>query len=181
VFGKERRLPLWDRVRCPEHHPGNNLASYPDKWRLQGRMGLMCGRYVMSKATGDLLSHFEAKEVEGSPPPPSWNVAPTQACRSLPNVLMRARLIGSKLLNARSESILEKPSLRKRAVKRRAIVPAEGYYEWQKTDDGKKIPNYLYSEKEPLLGFAGLYEWRADPSVPGDDPGRWLHNAQKES
>jgi putative SOS response-associated peptidase YedK len=38
----------------------------------------MCGRYVMSKATGDLLSHFEARDVEGSPPPPSWNVAPTQ-------------------------------------------------------------------------------------------------------
>jgi putative SOS response-associated peptidase YedK len=37
----------------------------------------MCGRYVMSKATGDLLSQFEAKEIEGSPPP-SWNVAPTQ-------------------------------------------------------------------------------------------------------
>jgi putative SOS response-associated peptidase YedK len=35
--------------------------------------------------------------------------------------------------------------------------PAEGYYEWQKSEDGKKIPNYLYSEKEPLLGFAGLY------------------------
>lgn len=39
----------------------------------------MCRRYVMSKATGDLLSHFEAKEVEGSPPPPCWNVAPTQS------------------------------------------------------------------------------------------------------
>ena len=38
----------------------------------------MCGRYVMSKATADLLSHFEAKEIEGSLPPPSWNVAPTQ-------------------------------------------------------------------------------------------------------
>ncbi|MET1088195.1 MAG: SOS response-associated peptidase family protein [Arthrobacter sp.] len=38
----------------------------------------MCGRYVMSKATGNLLSHFRAEEIEGSLPPPSWNVAPTQ-------------------------------------------------------------------------------------------------------
>ena len=38
----------------------------------------MCGRYVMSRVTGDLLSQFEAKEIEGSPQPPSWNVAPTQ-------------------------------------------------------------------------------------------------------
>jgi putative SOS response-associated peptidase YedK len=52
--------------------------------------------------------------------------------------------------------------------------PSHGYFEWQKTEDGKKIPNYLYSEKEPLLGFAGLYEWWADPSLPEDDPARWL-------
>lgn len=52
--------------------------------------------------------------------------------------------------------------------------PADGYFEWQKTEDGKKIPNYLYSEKEPLLRFAGLYEWWAAPSLPVDDPGRWL-------
>lgn len=38
----------------------------------------MCARYVMCKATSDLLSHFDAKEVQGSPPGPSWNVAPTQ-------------------------------------------------------------------------------------------------------
>lgn len=131
--------------------------------------GLMCGRYVMSKATGDLLSLFEAKEVEGSPSPPSWNVAPTQNVPivaerldegTIDRHLLIARWglfpswakdikVGSKLINARSESILEKPSFRKAAVKRRAIVPAEGYYEWQKTEDGKKIPNYLYSEKEP--------------------------------
>ena len=82
--------------------------------------------------------------------------------------------IGSKLINARSESILEKPSFRSAAVKRRAIVPAEGYYEWQKTEDGKKIPNYLYSPDESLLGFAGLYEFWPDPELPEDDPERWL-------
>ena len=52
--------------------------------------------------------------------------------------------------------------------------PAEGYYEWQKTEDGKKIPNYLYSEKESVLAFAGLYEFRPDPSLPEDDAHRWL-------
>jgi putative SOS response-associated peptidase YedK len=104
----------------------------------------MCGRYVMSKATGDLLNHFEAKEVEGNPPPPSWNVAPTQSVPivaerldegTIDRHLLVARWglvpswakdikIGSKLINARSESILEKPSFRKAAAKRRAIVPA---------------------------------------------------------
>ena len=86
----------------------------------------------MSKATGDLLSYFDAKEVEGSPPPPSWNVAPTQDVPivaerfnedSIERHLLVARWglvpswakdikIGSKLINARSESILEKPSYR---------------------------------------------------------------------
>lgn len=148
----------------------------------------------MSKATGDLLSHFDAKEVEGSPPPPSWNVAPTQDVPiiaervhegSVDRHLLIARWglvpswakdlkIGSRLINARSESILDKPSFRKAAVKRRALIPAEGYYEWQKTEDGKKIPNYLFSEKDELLAFAGLYEFWPDPSLPEDDPGRWL-------
>ncbi len=116
----------------------------------------MCGRYVMSKAAGDLLSHFEAKEIEGNPPPPSWNIAPTQDVPiiaerldddSADRRLLIARWglvpswakdikIGSRLINARSDSILDKPS--------------EGYYEWQKTEDGKKIPHYLYSENEPV-------------------------------
>lgn len=148
----------------------------------------------MAKATGDLLSHFEAKEVEGSPPPPSWNVAPTRDVpivaervddASVDRHLLVARWglvpswakdvkIGSRLINARRESILDKPSFRKAAVKRRALVPAEGYYEWQKTEDGKKIPNYLYSENHDVLAFAGLYEFWPDPSLPEDDPHRWL-------
>lgn len=154
----------------------------------------MCGRYVMSRATGDLLSHFDAKEAEGTPPPRSWNVAPTQNVPivaerldegTIDRHLLVARWglvpswtkdikIGDKLINARSETILEKPSFRQAAVKRRAIIPAEGYYEWQKTEDGKKIPNYLYSEDEPLLGFVRLYESWADPQLPENDPGRSL-------
>lgn len=57
-------------------HPGD-WPRIPEK-RTTRQNALMCGRYVMSKATSDLLSHFEAKEVEGNPPGPSWNVAPTQ-------------------------------------------------------------------------------------------------------
>ncbi|MBT2523222.1 SOS response-associated peptidase [Arthrobacter sp. ISL-28] len=154
----------------------------------------MCGRYVMAKPSSDLLSHFGAEEVEGHMPPPSFNVAPTRdvpivtehlAEDTLERRLVIARWglvpswakdikIGSKMINARSETILEKPSFRNAAVKRRALVPAEGYYEWEKTDDGKKIPIYLHPGKDDLLAFAGLYEWWPDPSLPEDDPGRWL-------
>jgi putative SOS response-associated peptidase YedK len=100
----------------------------------------MCGRYVMSRATGDLLSYFDAKEVEGTPPRPSWNVAPTQdvpitteklhddeldrwlliaRCGLVPSWAKDVK-IDSKLINARSETILEKPSVRRAAITRRA-------------------------------------------------------------
>jgi putative SOS response-associated peptidase YedK len=157
-------------------------------------MNHMCGRYVMARATGDLLSYFDAKEAEGTAPPPSWNVAPTDdvpiitekpADDGTGRRLMIARWglvpswakdikIGSKLINSRSETILDKPAFRKAALKRRALVPAEGYYEWEKTAEGKKIPNYLYSKQDSLLAFAGLYEFWPDPSVPEGDPHRWL-------
>jgi hypothetical protein len=134
------------------------LPPHPDRLSVKCGVGhneSTCGRYVESKATGDLLSQFEAKEIEGSPPPPSWNVAPIQDVPiiaerldegSVDRRLLIARWglvpswakdikIGSKLINARSESILDKPSFRKAAVKRRALIPAEGNYEWQKTED----------------------------------------------
>jgi putative SOS response-associated peptidase YedK len=148
----------------------------------------------MSKATGDLLSQFEAKEIEGSPPPPSWNVAPTQDVPiiaerldegSVDRRLLIARWglvpswakdvkIGSKLINARSESILDKPSFRKAAVKRRALVPAEGYLRVAEDRGREEDPELLYSEKENVLAFAGLYEFWPDPALPEDDPNRWL-------
>ncbi|MCB5292610.1 hypothetical protein BJQ90_02046 [Arthrobacter sp. SO3] len=139
------------------------------------------------------MGHFEAKEVEGSPPP-SWNVAPTQdvpiIAERRDNDELERRLmvdrwglvpswakdikIGSRLVNARSETILDKSSFRKAAITRSALIPAEGYYESQKTEDGKKIPHYLYSEKNDLLAFAGLYKFWPDPSLPEDDPQKWL-------
>lgn len=134
----------------------------------------MCGRYVMAKPASDLLGHFDADEVEGRMPPPSFNVAPTKdvpiVTEQLEEDSLELRLliarwglvpswakdlkIGAKMINARSESILEKPSFRNAAIKRRALVPAEGYYEREKTEDGKRIPTYLHPEQDDLLAFA---------------------------
>jgi putative SOS response-associated peptidase YedK len=98
-----------------------------------GQNGFLCGRYVTSKAAGDLLSHFGAKEIEGSLPPPSWNVALTQDVPIIAEKLDDDS-VDRRLLIARSESILDKPSFRKAAIKRRDLVPAERYYECQKTE-----------------------------------------------
>jgi len=63
------------------------------------------------------------------------------------------------LINARAETVLDKPSFRTAASRRRAIVPASGYYEWMKNDDGTKTPFFLHDPADSVIGFAGIYEW----------------------
>jgi putative SOS response-associated peptidase YedK len=65
--------------------------------------------------------------------------------------------IGYKLFNARSETIFSKPTWKRAALSRRCVIPANGFYEWQKQTDGKH-PFYIYPEDQPLFSFAGLYE-----------------------
>jgi len=149
----------------------------------------------MARATADLVSAFGVDEVAGPEVRPSWNIAPTQRVRlvterldpetgELTRLLETARwglvpvwaksaAVGARMINARIETVTEKPSFRSAAVKRRALVPAEGYYEWQKTGTGK-IPHYLTSEDGSLLAFAGLYEFWKDPELSADAGEQWL-------
>jgi putative SOS response-associated peptidase YedK len=148
----------------------------------------------MARAVGDLLAEFDARLEEDVQLPPSWNVAPTDA---VPIVLERliedhtirqlhvARWglvpswakdpgIGAKMINARSESVLEKPAFRKAVKSRRCAVPADGYYEWKQGPGKAKQPYYVHPGSGSPLVFAGLYEWWKDPSKADDDPGRWM-------
>jgi putative SOS response-associated peptidase YedK len=147
----------------------------------------VCGRYANSRHDGDLLRDFAVASVVDPPLNPSWNVAPTQNARVIlermvneaPDRQLRTLRwglvpswakdlrIGSKFVNARSETITEKSAFKTAASRRRCLVPADGYYEWMVTDDGK-IPVYLHGAG--ALGFAGLYEIRPDV----EDPDRWL-------
>ncbi|KAD3720563.1 SOS response-associated peptidase [Arthrobacter yangruifuii] len=153
----------------------------------------MCGRYVMARATSDLVSAFAVEQTVGPDVLPSWNVAPTDDVRivteryhddapvrrlatakwGLVPVWAKDPKIGARMINARRETLLEKPAFRKAAVKRRALVPADGYYEWEKSPDGK-IPTYLYSGTQDPLAFAGLYEFWPDPALPEDHEHKWL-------
>jgi len=81
--------------------------------------------------------------------------------------------VGSRAFNARSEEVEDKPMFRNALIKRRAVVPATGYYEW-KLVDGEKIPHYIHPADGSPLYFAGLYEWWKNPAVADDDPARWL-------
>jgi putative SOS response-associated peptidase YedK len=80
--------------------------------------------------------------------------------------------IGARMINARSETVLEKPAFRKAAARRRALVPMDGYYEWQPQEHGPKTPFFLHADAP--LAAAGLYELWRDPARAADDPLRWL-------
>ncbi|HEX8093281.1 SOS response-associated peptidase [Jatrophihabitans sp.] len=161
----------------------------------------MCGRYVSSASTADLLSEFEIEEVVGEQPAPSWNVAPTDPVRVIlqrppkestqqgepEKAVRQLRTLrwglvpswssdakgGARMINARIETVTEKPAFKKAAARRRCLLPAEGYYEWQKTDNGK-VPYFLHDPDGRLLAMAGLYELWRDPALAEDDPNRWL-------
>ncbi|MFZ2175381.1 MAG: SOS response-associated peptidase [Rhodococcus sp. (in: high G+C Gram-positive bacteria)] len=155
----------------------------------------MCGRYASTTTDKELRNIFQVDEVVGEELPPSYNIAPTQEVRvvlerpprghpeaepvrqirtvkwGLVPAWAKDTKIGSRLINARSESITEKPAFRKAACRRRCIVPADGYFEWEKRD-GKKIPYFLHGDG--VLAMAGLYELWPDPDRPDDDPHKWL-------
>ncbi|WP_083521442.1 SOS response-associated peptidase [Arthrobacter luteolus] len=82
--------------------------------------------------------------------------------------------VGVRAFNARSETLLEKPTFRDAALSRRCAVPMEGYYEWKTGPGNSKQPYFVHRPDGKLSWFAGLYEWWADPAVPASDPGRWL-------
>jgi putative SOS response-associated peptidase YedK len=158
----------------------------------------MCGRYVNVATTSDLVDEFDVEETVDDDLPPSWNVAPTDPVRAVvkrsppgerrddPPIrqlrTLRWGLVpswskdrkgGAKMINARIETVTSKPAFAKAAAKRRCLLPALGYYEWQNTDEGK-VPWFLHAPDRHLLAMAGLYELWRDPSLPDDHPDRWL-------
>ncbi len=82
--------------------------------------------------------------------------------------------IGSRMINARVETVAAKPAFRRAFVKRRCLLPADGYYEWQTRPGAAKQPVYISPRDGRPLAFAGLYELWRDPAVASDDPDAWL-------
>jgi putative SOS response-associated peptidase YedK len=82
--------------------------------------------------------------------------------------------IGSRMINARAETVAEKPAFRRAFAQRRCLLPADGYYEWQQQDGGPKQPIYITRSDGHSLALAGLYELWRDPAVGPDDADAWL-------
>ncbi len=142
----------------------------------------MCGRYASSRRPDDLVSWYDVEEPPEEVLEPSWNVAPTDPVYAVVQSKEGVRQIrvlrwglvpswskdakgAARMINARMESVREKPAFRKAFVSRRCLVPADGYYEW-KPEGTEKQPYYL-TAPDPL-SMAGLYEHWKSPE------GEWL-------
>jgi putative SOS response-associated peptidase YedK len=142
----------------------------------------MCGRFTLKakpKEVQDALGlPFEPDFT------PRYNIAPSQTVLAIranidgkPEVaLLRWGLVPSwaddlsiahRMINARSETVQEKPSFRSAFKKRRCLIVADGFYEWQKLDAKKKQPYWIHRPDEKPFAFAGLWERRERP---GEEP-----------
>ena len=135
----------------------------------------MCGRYTLKTPAGVLTERFDIEESSTSISS-SYNIAPTQQVATVLAENGKRKLemlrwglipswakdpeVGNRMINARAETVAEKPSYRKAFQERRCLILADGFYEWQKTDNGKQ-PFYIRMEDESPFAFAGLWEsWR---------------------
>jgi putative SOS response-associated peptidase YedK len=132
----------------------------------------MCGRYVASTPTAVLADWFAVDEVALEPDGPSWNVAPTDP---VPAVVTRRdgrRRLGvlrwglvpswakdpsgaARMINARSETVLDKPAFRGAFARRRCLLPADGFYEWERP---RKRAWFVHAAAGRPLAMAGLWE-----------------------
>jgi putative SOS response-associated peptidase YedK len=167
----------------------------------------MCGRYASSRRPEDLIEEFEVAENKVPEPlVPDYNVAPTKEVyavverpprsdegeqESEPERQLRTLRwglvpswakdpsIGSRMINARMETVAEKPAFRRAFASRRCLLPADGYFEWypttEKTKAGRprKQPFFIHPRDGGSLAMAGLYEIWRDPAKGEDDPDRF--------
>lgn len=168
----------------------------------------MCGRYAASAAQATLIETFEIVEVPESVNPaallPRWNIAPTDPVAAVVErankqtgevvrklVTPRWGLVpswskdaksGARMINARSETVAEKPAFRKAFATRRCLIPADGYYEWYNfpslAGKARKQPFFVQPTSGVLgtdqMVMAGIYEFWRDRQADPDDPDAWL-------
>jgi putative SOS response-associated peptidase YedK len=141
----------------------------------------MCGRFVLATPVPTIAKRFKVKQVVSPDPGPRYNIAPTNEivivntgsvrhlipCRwgFLP-VWAKDPAIGNTMINARAETVADKPAFRHALKKQRCLVIADGFYEWKK-ERGRKLPMYIRLTSGEPFGFAGLYNVWASPA--GDE------------
>ncbi|WNS74134.1 SOS response-associated peptidase [Bacillus sp. DTU_2020_1000418_1_SI_GHA_SEK_038] len=139
----------------------------------------MCGRFTLTASFEQIIDRFDIEQfIEEDLLSPNYNVAPSQSVLSVINDGSKNRLgflrwglipswakdekIGYKLINARAETLNEKPSFRQAYRSRRCLVIADSFYEWKRHDDKTKIPMRIKLKSDQLFAMAGLWEqWKS--------------------
>lgn len=138
----------------------------------------MCGRFVLFSSLDEIVRAFDI----AAPPAQvrtGYNIAPTQRVAVVrsqdgANLLedmvwglipawAKDRSIGARMINARAETLHEKPSFKRPLASQRCLVVADGFYEWRKVD-GAKVPMFIRLTSRRPFGFAGLYDTWTSPS-----------------
>jgi putative SOS response-associated peptidase YedK len=181
----------------------------------------MCGRYAASRKPTELVELFQVSTWDPAETlAPNWNVAPTADVYAVlerpdkesgsPEPVRRLRVlrwglvppwakspdVGVKMINARAESVHEKPSYRRPFATRRCLLPADGYYEWAPPAEGRgraagkderqfgeqgrkkrptvsKQPYFVTPVDGSVMAIAGLYDFWRDRTLPDDHPKAW--------
>jgi len=145
----------------------------------------MCGRFVSASPPDEIAKYFGAAAPEQALDP-SYNVAPTNdvyvvmedgGARKVDALhwgfvphWAKNPSIGSKMINARAETVATKNAFKPSLKKRRCIIPADGFFEWQKIEgQKKKQPMFIHRPDDQPLAFAGLWTIWRNPEVPGEE------------
>ena len=139
----------------------------------------MCGRFALTLQNDEMARLFGATPANDLPPVPRFNICPTQAVHVvtsgdgirrlgamrwgfLPH-WFRTPADGPLLINARAETLADKPAFRAAARARRCLIPADGFYEWTKGADDARLPWYIRRRDAAPLVMAGLWQnWGVD-------------------
>ncbi|MFE3828134.1 SOS response-associated peptidase [Streptomyces sp. NPDC059092] len=170
----------------------------------------MCGRYAASRRPEELQEIFGVEKWEPEETlAPDWNVAPTKEVYAVlerplkdaptPRPVRQLRRLrwglvpswsktpegAARMINARAETVHEKPSFRRPFASRRCILPADGYYEWVTGPDERRLeeqgkkkrtrkqPYFVTPADGSVMALAGMYEFWRDPTLPPDHPLAW--------
>ncbi|SDM37756.1 SOS response-associated peptidase [Bacillus sp. OK048] len=139
----------------------------------------MCGRFTLTATVDQLIDRFDIEFfLQEEEYFPNYNVAPSQSVLAIINNGHQNRMgflrwglippwakdmsIGYKLINARAETLSEKPSFRNAFQKKRCLIIADSFYEWKRIDSNNKIPMRIKLKSNALFAMAGLWEhWKS--------------------
>lgn len=134
----------------------------------------MCGRFALTLPSDAMAQLFAARPANDLPDVPNYNICPTNAVHVVHTTDGVRRLVGMRwgflphwyksetagplLINARAETLAEKPAFRSACRERRCLVVASGFYEWTKTPDGTRLPWYFRRTDGAAIAFAAVWQ-----------------------